>query len=231
MTSVMVEFKHRTSPWDGREATPIATIINSNGEIAFPEYSMEYEIAFCAMGGDKTPQLTLFERWNKNPITVLVEFASDIPVLVRQRWLIDSAESVIYILEKRNGRDFGIFARKIIDQCRLVLNTKKEGQRVIEIKAVREMMNKFILMYHDVLAVHNLACGYVIDSIESACEMLNTRITYSSMSSHAAADDAVSMVPDDHCLWVAAWNKQQEWELNRFIELMVELAPERVVTP
>jgi hypothetical protein len=67
--------------------------------ILSPVVDLEYEIAYAAMGGRKSPELLFTEEWEETPIKVFLGKMSHSAILTRQRHLIalDWAEHVMPI--------------------------------------------------------------------------------------------------------------------------------------
>lgn len=105
--------------------------ISSNGGMSFPGYEdrLEYEIAFAAMGGNKSAMMTILYEWLDNPINCIL--SQDYFLSLQDGALLatDFAEHLLYMFEESKHKDKSV--RTLIDKIRYVVQNGPEYCRIV----------------------------------------------------------------------------------------------------
>jgi hypothetical protein len=237
MTAVRVDFRMNRP---GEATIVVPTEVHSNREMVFLDPSANYDMAFAAMSGTTTPYHTLLNNWHDDPIAMLVSGLSDIPERVRRNLMIDAAESVIHVIEKRSGVQGAELAKRVIHKCRIAASHKRTEHFAGAFREANSAMNALTHWSYseddpgqgDGLGRH-MATAQAVGAVYCALEVLSGRVPFINSSRKAAASNADLGSFDDSSLLAQsnAYLKQESWELRRFFELMVQHAPKRVVAP
>lgn len=207
---------------------PIRAIVNSDGELLFPGGELEYELAFAAMGGPETALIQLSRKWETYPVQAIIgDFG--VPEPVKQMLLIDSAEHVLPIREKIVDPVQSKLARRVINQCRIVLS-KDESKESKE--KLKYLMQTLIRPPGKDEPGHNAelynAEISVYDAIWYATERLDGRVLFSNFNPacDAAGYDAEpcgfagAYQSRKSVVFQQAHRKEELWEIAHFVELM-----------
>lgn len=222
MTAVKIKFEIELL---GYPASSVIAVVDSDGELSFPDPIMEYEIAYAAMSGARHPSGWLLDRWQEDPIATLLSCQSSVPLRLQQEFLIDVAESVIPILEKHSGAKAGESGRQTVELCRRALAAKRTERYALAYRAMSDSMHDLLRNY---IVPFSSEC--VVDALYAACEMVGqNRLTYITSSRKAVAESKAYDRGKGNHAWDAAYGTQELWEIKRFVELMAKYVPGSVV--
>jgi hypothetical protein len=174
------------------------------------------------MTGQETDLIKLDRDWQNYPIpTIIRDF--DVPEAVKQTLLIDAAEHVIPIMERRFG--LSGLAREIIRQSRVILHGNESREAKNRLSELLDMLcakltddryikRKYYPIQHVFSAVH-----YAAQRL--GARVLNTNFDSSCL---AAAWDAAPMDPSETPTLSEAWKRahreQELWVISHFVDLM-----------
>jgi hypothetical protein len=188
--------------------------ITRDGEMVFCDPDTEYEIAFAAMGGDKTPAVKLLDLWRDSPIDGIFKclgLDKNTMVLLAADW----AEHVLPIFERKYNKDKR--PRKSIKAVRDFVAGKIGADDLHEACdaawAAAEAAAK-------AAAVAALAAAAVAEAAAVAA--------VAAVAAEAAADAADAAAYDrseDHISpeWQQAYDAERAWQVRRFVDVMTAL--------
>lgn len=205
----------------GPPEAPVRVIINSDGELIFPNEELEYDMAFAAMGGAETSLIKLAKHWEKYPIQAIVgEFG--VPEPVKQFLLIDMAEHVLPLLEKTVHPRRQKLARRTIRQLRMVAAGDRSTETTGKLSHLVDMMTKSKTGETQTTAVRMAVRG-VMGALYYAYRRLNATVVFTNFN---PCCDAAAYHADSHKdspAWKQAYREEELWEIAHFVDLMKHL--------
>ena len=189
--------------------------IDYDGEMTIlsPVVDLEYEIAYAAMGGRKSPELLFTEEWEETPIKVFLGKMSHSAILTRQRYLIalDWVEHVIPIYtaqfpnKQQQFMDLIEDARKLLHHGNLLIaHVPDQVWKLKEQANHWASLNKSWAAFYEISALFSLLKHDLVGSANAAA---------TAMSHHA-----------DPTRCTAEFNRAYEterlWQIRRIIDVV-----------
>jgi len=195
--------------------------ITREGQIFFPNYNIEYDLAMAEFGEPETVAIRIYNRWNKHPtdpILNMLDIEIKTIVLIAADW----AEHVLPIFEKEHPNDPR--PRNAIQAARHFLDLDDEIGK-IELIDLRESAMRAREDSATAAADAALAAAEAADTALEAKKVAAWGAMEASRVSQAAMEAAAS----DHTLrfdsteWLTVFISEESWQARRFVDVMEAL--------
>lgn len=221
--------------------------VDRDGTMTFidPPVDLEYELAFTAMGGQKTPALRLHDMWELDPITVITNHIPTENLVAENHTLsltnlhlisLDWAEHTLYVYESNNP-DRHRRVTAMLKEARAAWRSGRRGRKVWHVsKEIRKSTLDAISAY-SVLAAdsadHHDQSGDASPEFSSKLWGVWNSVAALSSALHkkprqcagraATAFARHSGAAEASDEFYAAYNKEQSWQARRFVDVMSAL--------
>lgn len=220
----------------GPQDQPIKVIINSEGQMIFPQDQLDYELSMVEFGEPEGDALKLLEKWEEDPIkTILIEFG--VPYSIKVLFVLQSAEHAVKMVEDKYESSWRYvsnlplnLSQNIKDALFEALNqTEHRHEKLNNIeKSINETSNSFELFF-DIKKRGWFSIKNTITAAWAAVKYAQGTPVLTTASRYAVA--YVADPDPDSPKWEAAFREEELWEINHFLKMMDVLYKRLQETP